>query len=90
MNHFYPNEDALMDGAFFNNLPRAVDEFDSVEDQLACGKEPVLASHHSGVGRSNQIVFWGFARNIFRCWIVLNKPIVAMLNRVHSLFKMGL
>jgi len=60
MNHFYPNEDALMDGAFFNNLPRAVDEFDSVEDQLACGKEPVLASHHSGVGRSNQIVFWGF------------------------------
>lgn len=48
-----------MNGAFFNKSPRA-DEFDSAEDQLACGKEPILASQHSGVGPSNQIVFWGF------------------------------
>ena len=55
-----------MNGAFFNKSPRAddksprADEFDSVEDQLACGKEPILASQHSGVGPSDQIVFWGF------------------------------
>ena len=48
-----------MDGAFFNKLPRA-DEFDSADGPLACGKESVLASRHFGVGRSNQIVFWGF------------------------------
>jgi len=48
-----------MDGAFFNKSPRA-DEFDSVQDQLARGKEPILAAHHSGVGPSDRIVFWGF------------------------------
>ena len=48
-----------MDRAFFNKSPRA-DEFDNVQDQLSCGKEPIFASHHCDVGPSNRIVFWSF------------------------------